>query len=123
MPFKMKSLLKSLKESNTLDEVFTNKLKLFSFNFIKEFKQDSIRIKSEEINNKYENILYSNEINENNVLNTYLYCPYLFLNCTNLQLFLKIKNKSKYPKELLRKHSRRGKKNESREFDDQCNYS
>jgi hypothetical protein len=109
-PFKVRSLLKSLHENMSIEDVDRTKLKFFKFNF-KEDHREPIKIKSK---NNYENLNYSIEIDENKVLKTYLYCPYLFVNTTDMKIQLEYQGLK--TKELLSEN--RGTRIEE-EFDDE----
>jgi hypothetical protein len=112
-PFKLRSLLKSLHENMSIEDVDRSKLKFFTFNFKHDYKEP-ISIKSKK--NNYENLNYTIEMDDNNkILKTYLYCPYLFINTTDMKLHLEYR--SVKTNELLNESRSIGKKEE--ELDDE----
>ncbi len=96
------------KDSFDKNDIYENKsivfdLKPFFFNsIIKSFKKLNdnimsfpriIKNSSQTIGSKKGNyFVYSIEVNENYVLNSYFYCPFLFLNCSDMNLQIKHKN-------------------------------
>lgn len=80
-PFRFKQILKlsNYKEMKSLKSMYVN--------FDKNIKSEIIKVKR----GRYKNLHYTYDLDENGVMNGYIYCPFLFLNSTDSEIKLTYK--------------------------------